>query len=301
MSRCVLFFFMFVLVKGVLFGQDTLRNLSEQFIPESFPIVGNTPNGSPLWGDRLGMNIYSDDGFAEKYSAPYALVVEGLIAYLGGTSGGTGNEIFFEVYGELPNGKPSPLICSVSRKISELFLGGVNYVSFNEPPFFDASFFVGVSFFDYDHSNMSGDTVHVMAGPHGSRSGLDLMNYGRNVVRWHGHTTAGVWKDLYTENGFPLATHLALFPVVREVTAGHIDLGSGGVFFPNPVLSGSFLYVGSERLHWLLDANGNRVCSFIPDANGKVYLPDLPSGIYFLGEVGLGQGPVFRKVQIDRP
>lgn len=189
---------------------DTLSNL-----PDAQALYAPKYDGPGQWGYMLGQNSYFRQQFAEKYNIDGNARVKGLIVHLNGTYQHPENYVEFNVYEVAANGLPGSRIGGKQLFYKDLNLSGnAMTVTFSSPLPVADSFFVTFNVLDYLHGGFEGDTLGLMSGEPGSRQDNDLKNFGRNAVQAHNHARED-WKDFYTQNFTPIATHFALFPIVE--------------------------------------------------------------------------------------
>lgn len=212
MIRLGIFIFAIVLFAAPLYAQqtDTLSNL-----PNGAILYAPKYNGNGQWGYILGQNSAYRQQFAEKYSIEGSATIKGIVTHLVGTFTHPDNYVEFNVYEEAPNGLPGSRIGGKQLFYKDLDLSGDTMtVTFSTPLPVQGSFFVTFNVLDYLHGGYEGDTLGLMVGEPGSRSESDLQNFGRNAIQAHNHTKED-WKDFYTQNFTPIATHFALFPIIE--------------------------------------------------------------------------------------
>lgn len=211
---------------------DTLSNLSE-----GTPLYAPRYTNSGQWGYVLGQNSSYRQQFGEKYTIEGTATVKGLITHLTGVFNHPNNYVEFNVYQVANNGLPGNRLGGKQVFYKNLNLSGEAFtVTFNTPIPVQGSFFVTFNVFDYLHGGYDGDTLGLMMGEAGSRSTKDLANFGRNAVQAHNHTKED-WKDFYSQNFTPIATHFALFPIIESdgITALAVEESAAAIkIFPNP-------------------------------------------------------------------
>ncbi len=218
---------------------DTLRHLPANATRMAWMMSGTTNQGTPEWGSYLGHNIYGDEEFGEKYAIQNPGNVVGVIAYLGGHSGGTNKNANFRVRAVGGNGLPAASLGNRSIRISELNLSGETpqVVIFNNPIAVQDEFFVTMDLGDYSHDAQVLDTIYLKAGEDGSRPISDHAVFGRNVVRWHSHGSPA-WRDFFTQNFSPYSIYFAIHPIVQFSSASVVHLANDNIkiqnIFPNP-------------------------------------------------------------------
>lgn len=213
MIRQLIFISAIVLSTPLAYTQvtDTLSNL-----PDGQALYAPVYDGAGQWGYVLGQNSSYRQQFAEKYHIKGNANVKGLIVHLNGTYQNPENYVEFNVYEVAPDGLPGSRIGGKQLFYKDLDLSGnAMTVTFSSSFQVADSFFVTFNVLDYLHGGFEGDTLGLMAGEPGSRQDSDLENFGRNAVQAHNHNRED-WKDFYTQNFTPIATHLALFPIVES-------------------------------------------------------------------------------------
>lgn len=223
---------LFLLVSCWSYGQkiDTLTNL-----PERTEIFAPKYTQPGQWGYYLGQNSLHRQQFAEKYQIEGERIVIGLIVHLTGTYTHPDNFVEFNVYQVGENSLPDNRLGGKQVFYKDLNLSGEPMiVNFNTPIAVEDSFYVSFNVFDYVHGGYDGDTLGLYMGVDGSRSTADLANFGRNAIQAHNHHKED-WKDFYTQNFTPLATHFALYPIVttKTILAKHLTKPEVSVY-PNP-------------------------------------------------------------------
>ncbi len=228
-----------VLITTLAYAQepDTLSNLSE-----GETLYAPKYDGPGQWGFVLGQNSSFRQQFAEKYDIEGDARVMGLVVHLSGTYQNSENYVEFNVYEVATDGLPGSRLGGKQIFYKDLDLSGDPMtVTFSSPLPVANSFFVTFNVLDYLHGGFEGDTLGLMAGLPGSRQEGDLENFGRNAVQAHNHNKED-WKDFYTQNFTPIATHFALFPIVEvaEIITGtedpHVRAGQLTLLptYPNP-------------------------------------------------------------------
>ncbi len=211
---------------------DTLSNL-----PDSTSLYAPRYSNPGQWGYILGQNSSYRQQFAEKYYVAGSKTVNGLIAHLTGVFEHPNNYVEFNVYQVAENGLPGNRLGGKQIFYKDLDLSGNGMlVTFNTPITIQDSFFVTFNVLDYLHGGFEGDTLGLLAGEPGSRSSEDLANFGRNAIQAHNHNRED-WKDFFTQNFTPIATHFALFPLVESNEITTLDSETSKVqikVYPNP-------------------------------------------------------------------
>lgn len=274
--------------------KDTLRNL-----PQGVPLTAYEyeTNG---WGYYTGHSNLLREEFAEKYH------VEGPISLLGVISHHTGintnnNIAEFNVYAVGANKLPGTILGTKEVAYKDIELSGEAMSTFFDAPIaVKDSFFVSFNLGDYAHGGYAGDTIALLSGEDGTRTAEDLAFFGRNAIRYHNHSSR-LWRDFYTQNFTPVATHFAIFPIVEfnpDPVTGIKDalVGQGNLTlfppFPNPTTEKAFIkYALSKRSNItieLLSLNGEKVSAFnlgflAPGEHiHKIDTDNIPSGMYIL-------------------
>lgn len=189
---------------------DTLSNLEEG---TSLYAPRYTDPGQ--WGYILGQNSAYRQQYAEKYHIEGGAKVKGIITHLTGVYEHPENYVEFNVYRVSENGLPGKRLGGRQIFYKDIDLSGnAMYIHLNTAVNVADSFFVTFNVLDYLHGGYDGDTLGLMAGEPGSRPTEDLGSFGRNAVQAHNHSKEE-WKDFYTQNFTPIATHFALFPIVE--------------------------------------------------------------------------------------
>ncbi|GAA5042600.1 hypothetical protein GCM10011506_45260 [Marivirga lumbricoides] len=213
----------------------------------------NLPQGTSLtaytyetgWGYYTGHSNLLREEFAEKYYIDGATTVVGVISHHTGIN--TNDNIAeFNVYEVSTSKLPGSILGTKEVAYKDIDLSGESMTTFfDEPIGVKDSFYVSFNLKDYAHGGYAGDTIAVLSGEDGSRTEEDLALYGRNAIRYHNHGTR-LWRDFYTQNFTPVATHFAIFPIVEfkdgPVTGIKDKLVSHNQLtlyppFPNPALS----------------------------------------------------------------
>jgi len=284
-------------------NNDTLKNHAGGVILEA-----GRYTGPGEWGFVAGHNSEEQQQFGEKYYIEDAVKVSGVVAYLA-TSTGTvtdpGLQITFRLWGEDPiSGRPSGTsgLQSGVLELGNAHLGDATVVMFANKVRMEDAFFVTMDLGDYGHDGLEGDTVGLYHAPDGSRTAADIANVPyRNVYQAHGHGSSIDWKDFYAEHttAAPVATHLALYPIVEmdNVGIGSVTQNGLRVMAPYPHPAGDEVSIPfhlsshSAVEFRLMDMSG-RTIRVIPqqafDAGShaqKVSLEGLGAGTYVLSLV----------------
>ncbi|MFM6308635.1 MAG: T9SS type A sorting domain-containing protein, partial [Dolichospermum sp.] len=128
-----------------------------------------------------------------------------------------------------------------------------------------------------------------------TRSVDDLKLFGRNAVQVHNHDEEE-WKDFYSQNFTPIATHFALFPILNASTRGRDDLTTNEFsitkIFPNPFTESFTLQLKNNEPQKLTlffyNSMGQIIKSQVVEnntinSNGiQIDCQDLPSGKYIV-------------------
>jgi hypothetical protein len=230
--KSFLLYFLFLSVfNGFVFSQDTLRNLSS--------VATRTINKySSGWGYYTGSNNLYREEFAEKYYINGSRVLIGVISEHTGIVSNPNNTSQFRAYTVGSNGLPAALKASKNVPYGQINLTGNPMVTiFTNTAQVTDSFYVSFNLTDYAHGGFEGDTVGLMYGVHGSRPSGDLSKFGRNAIRRHSHAGPD-WKDFYSQNFTPVATHFALFPILESSSVGINEIKTDeftiSKVYPNP-------------------------------------------------------------------
>lgn len=236
---------------------DTLSNLTkgtELYAPQY--------TGTNQWGYILGQNSSYRQQFAEKYEIEGGATVTGLVTHLTGVFDNPDNYVEFNVYEVADNGLPGNRLGGKQVFYKDLDLSGQAFsVTLSTSISVMDSFFVTFNVLDYLHGGYDGDTLSLMMGEPDSRSAEDLSNFGRNAIQAHNHTKED-WKDFYTQNFTPIATHFALYPIIeiKESVVLNVEKSSEQIkLYPNPA---------SERVYIQSSINDERITVF--DFAGKI-------------------------------
>lgn len=223
---------MLLLVTGV-HAQDTLRNH-----PPSTPLVLVKYDIEGEWGYIYGHNSLHRQQFAEKYYINGPNKVLGVITHHGGIITNTRNKAEYNVYTVGDNRLPKTKLGSKEVFYADIDLSGKAMITMFDTPIDVAdSFFVSFNLFDYAHGGWEGDTVGLYCGEEGCRSEADIKaNTGRNAIQRHNHSYEE-WRDVYTQNFFPFATHFAIYPILQSTVTGITDkpVATEVRVYPNPV------------------------------------------------------------------
>ena len=281
-------------------ANDTLRNHAGGLVLEAGKYTG-----SGQWGFIAGHNSEEQQQFGEKYYIDDPVKVAGVVAHLATTTGTVtdpGLQLTFRLWKEDPiSGIPAGATGVEEGHLSlgEARLGEATVILFANKAHMEDAFFVTMDLGDYGHDGLAGDTVGLYHAPHGSRTTADIANIPfRNVYQPHGHGTTIEWKDFYADNGLqaPLATHLALYPVIEMENVGIGTLVQNGISvmspYPQPAvtqLNVPFRLDRSVAVGFrLMDMAGRTVSSVVAReyAAGQyeqnIDLEMLPAGSYIL-------------------
>ena len=203
-------------------AQDTLRNLlTDSLVAFEYE--------APGWGYFLGHNHNLNEEYAERYAIEGTGAVVGVISHHTGVN--TNNNMAeFNVYAVGSNNLPDQQLGSHEVPYRDLDLSGNAMTTmFDKPVVVTNQFYVAFNLNDYAHGGFEGDIISLMSGPDLTRSTEDLANFGRNVIRRHNHGSR-IWRDFYTQNFTPMATHFAIFPIVdftiTSITAPRVTKGA---------------------------------------------------------------------------
>ena len=285
--------FAFVLITQMLFSQsvDTLRNFAA-----NTELVALKYSGRNQWGYYLGQNHVSNQQYAEKYYIHGKGEILGLVTHLTGTFVHPNNTVEFNVYSVAKDKLPGIRLHSIAVKYKDLDLSGKAYaVKFQKPIAVSDSFFVAFNVHDYMHGGFDGDTIGLYSGIKNSRTTSDLKNFGRNAVQVHNHDMEE-WKDFYSQNFTPIATHFALFPIVEFPINGLSEYDNKDFkileISPNPAKNSVIINyecnTGGEVVISIYNLQGKQVKKEIisektfDSQSYKLNLEGLPSGTYVL-------------------
>lgn len=217
--------------------RDTLTNLPDT----AAHLTAYVYNAPSLSGFYTGHNSLYREEFAEKY------ILSGNASLIGTISHHTGvntnnNTAEFNVYSVASSRLPGALLASKKVPYRDLDLSGKAMTTWFDTPVMVAdSFFVSFNLNDYAHGGYAGDQIALLTGFDGTRSAQDRQKYGRNAIRLHNHDTR-LWRDFYSQNFTPIATHFAIYPIVefqnvtgiedRSISDGALTLYE---MSPNPV------------------------------------------------------------------
>ena len=279
---------------------DTLRHL-----PSGIELTAFRHTNPGTWGYITGINYRGTEEYAEKYEITGSGKLLGVVAHLTGVMQHGSHIAEFNAYSVGTNGLPDVRIASKQVFYRDLDLSGQPLlVPFNLPVTVSDSFFVSFNVSDYSHGGFEGDTIAVKTGPDGSRTAEDLSEFGRNAVRRHNHSKLD-WGDLYTQNFTPIATHLAIYPIVELATSTALTdpavIASSLVLhpaYPNPAretFSVDYtLNLPSDVRIELYDLLGRRVHTEVvgPKALGRhqeiIPVDKLAPGVYFYAVINGG-------------
>lgn len=309
MRAYLLYFLLFISIAGNVSAQtrvDTLRNFPATM---SMHAPKYTTNG---WGYMLGQNHLYRQQFAEKYYIKGPAKVLGVVAHLAGKYTHPDNYVEFNLYNVGGNRLPNQRLAGVERLYSQLDLSGnAYYVQFLTPVTVADSFYVTFNVLDYLHGGYEGDTLGLYTGMPGSRSTEDLQRFGRNVVQAHNHSKED-WKDFYTQNFSPIATHFAIFPVVqfenRTTAIGGIREAYDLTIYPQPASGQLYYKLGTkEALGFnqvsLFNLQGqivyrNNATTFVSSEPQKLDISHLQKGVYVL-KLQNNQQVISRKIVVQ--
>lgn len=261
---------------------DTLRNFDNNSSMYAPKYEGNGQHGYVL-----GQNHLYRQQFAEKYNISGATRVHGIIAHLTGVYANRSNFVEFNVYSvNAVNKLPDKKLASAQILYPDLDLSGsAYYVSLPVPVAVSDSFFVTFNVQDYMHGGYDGDTLGLFCAVAGTRSKEDLARFGRNAIQAHNHIKED-WRDFYTQNFSPIATHFALFPVVDKMIATNIHdnkISSETItLYPNPTSEG-FYVKSSEVDHSVVEVyNLQAQLLLVKDVTAKdfISLQGFPESVF---------------------
>lgn len=277
---------------------DTLSNLSE-----GTPLYAPRYTNPGQWGYLLGRNSAYRQQFAEKYNIEGSVAIKGLITHLTGVFNNANNYVEFNVYQVAGNGLPGSRLGGKQVFYNDLDLSGEAFtVTFNTPITVEDSFFVTFNVLDYLHGGYDGDTLGLMMGEAGSRSTEDLVNFGRNAVQAHNHSKED-WKDFYTQNFTPIATHFALFPIVESDRINTLVVEESVAtikIFPNPASDRFMVELpgGFQRLT-VYNLMGKVIYQSIEGDNGKeIDVNHWTAGCYLIQVLTKDKGAFSEKIII---
>lgn len=284
---------------------DTLQN-----IPDAMPLMTNQYTNN--WGYYSGHNYLGRQQYAEKYVISGKAAIVGVISHLTGkTSSTSSDSVAFNIWTIGANKFPATLLASKVIKTKDLDVSGKAFtVMLDKPIQVPDSFFVAFDLLDYSHHDHP-DTLALLYAPHGSRGQQDLANFGRNVVQVHSHGTP-VWRDFYTQNFTPIATHFAIFPVVKfENTITSIDeIGKSYdlKIYPQPASGQLYFKIDTKEPlsinHVsLFNLQGqtvyqNNAASFVSSESQKLDISHLQKGVYVL-KLQNNQQVISRKIVVQ--
>lgn len=224
-SICSLFFILCMLMThSINAQQQTLKNH-----PAGTPLVLLKYTQGGEWGYILGHNSFLRQQYAEKYYIPGRRArVVGVVTHHGGRVTNQNNIAEYGVYSVGSNRLPATQLGGKQVLYKDINLSGNAMTTmFNSPIAVADSFFVSFNLFDYAHGGYEGDTVGLYCGQDGCRTAADISaNKGRNVVQRHNHSIVD-WRDFYTQNLTPIATHFAIYPIIELCPLS--DINKSGV------------------------------------------------------------------------
>lgn len=196
---------------------DTLRNLSTESL-----LISTKYNSVGKWGYYTGHNYLGRQQFAEKYYVEGTVTVIGVIAQLSGSvSTQSIDSSAFTLWSVGSNRLPQNKLNATYTKNRDLNVTGNPFSKlFKSSTVVSDSFYVALDLLDYSHHSFK-DTIGLLYGIHGSRENSDLDKFGRNAIQVHSHG-APVWRDFYSQNFTPIATHFALFPIILTASSATI-------------------------------------------------------------------------------
>lgn len=274
---------------NISYAQDTLRH----FDPAAKAPTAGQYSGIQS-GYHTGRNSLEDEEWGEKYFINGNNQVTGVIAYHTGSAGTYSEDCEYKIYSVGSNGLPDSELGKKAVPGNGVDIsGGASYVAFSSPINVSDSFFITFNLGDYAHHSPGTKYIALMHAPDGTRDNADTMVYGRNVIRWHGHTPT--WKDFFKENiNTKIQTHLAIFPVLAMKNVSVEDFVSNGSFemnaiYPNPAINTLNMNIkmtkASNLRCMILDVKGSMVKSWEEHLTSSEYtittdIADLPAGQY---------------------
>jgi len=248
--------------------QDTLSHLSPEISLTAIKYDG--PN---QWGYLTGHNHLGRQEYAEKYYIEGSAKVTGIISHHQGVVTNKKNVGEFVIYSVNEEGLPENILNSTQWYFEDLDLSGnAHFTPLNKATVVADSFFVSFNITDYSHGGFEGDTLALMTGPEGSRDEEDLSVWGRNVTRFHNHSKPD-FRDFYYQNGTPIATHFAIYPIVE--------------FNDNPITGIEDQFIVKNRLKlypaYPNKSNGQITIQFELDetANVKIQIMDVSGALQY--------------------
>ena len=200
-----------LLLTQVCIGQtkDTLSNLSD-----TSQLVAFSYNAPSISGYYTGHNSLYREEFAEKYYLSGTAAVVGVISFHEGVNKNN-NTAEFNIYEVASSRLPGKILGSQKILYKNIDLQRNPMTTlFENPVMVQDSFFVSFNLTDYAHGGFEGDKIALLTGLDGSRNQDDLQHSGRNAIRVHNHDVR-LWRDFYTQNFTPVATHFAIYPIVE--------------------------------------------------------------------------------------
>jgi hypothetical protein len=279
-------------------------------MPPSMPLL--THQYIAKWGYYSGHNHLGRQQYAEKYVISGKATIVGIVSHLTGKASASSNDsVAFNVWTIGANKFPGTQLATKVIKTKDLDVSGKAFtVMLDKPIQVSDSFFVAFDLLDYSHHDHP-DTLALLYAPHGSRSQRDLGNFGRNVVQVHSHG-APVWRDFYTQNFTPIATHFAIFPVVKfeNVTTAIDEIRESYdlTIYPQPA-SGQLYFKTSTKESFavnevsLFNLQGqmvyqNNSTTFVSNEPQKLDISHLPNGVYVL-KLQNNQQVISRKIVVQ--
>jgi hypothetical protein len=189
---------------------DTLKNLSD-----TATLVSLKYNTTGKWGYYTGHNYLGRQQFAEKYYVDGTVTILGVIAQLTGKVSQLSNDSSaFTIWSIGQNQLPNTQLNAQYVKNKTLDVSGQRFfTAFKKNTIVSDSFYIAYDLLDYSHHAFL-DSIGLLYGKDGSRTNEDLLKFGRNALQVHSHG-APVWRDFYSQNFTPIATHFALYPVIQ--------------------------------------------------------------------------------------
>ena len=238
-----------------------------------------------------GMDVYGDQGFAERYdfsTGDSSLNVIGMITLFGGkVNPASTKTVSFNCWSQgalaassypdwYDNGLPDVSLASVSVPITRLGIASTDTVAdtfktfmFTTPTgFLHDSFFVGYTI-TYDATNFGGDTIGVFTTQDGDRTSPNYTTSGTDTIMNNKNCTMfddGSWYDNASDN-FYLSNNYLMFPIVVV----HRYLSVNGISNRNLTFYGNYPNPASTSTNIKFSlASGSDVTITIVDIAGRV-------------------------------
>lgn len=266
------------------FPDDQLDSLTAITIDVNAPIDS---------GYIVGMNVYNDKGFAERYgfnANDSGLKVIGAVTLFRGTvNPASTRTIDLKVWKQgskvaVPgltkvfyDGLPGDVVATQSVPVTSLGISdSLRLFYFNTPTgFLGDSFFIGYQI-NYNFANLNGDIFSLLTTRDGYRYS-PVYNVAQNldtIINVQNSTmyADNVWHDNSTDN-FSILNHYCIFPVV-EVKFGNFN----SIGFPDRSITDIQLFPNpaKDELHIALNAAySGKLGVYIFDMSGKLIVSDL--------------------------